>query len=108
MGYKTTITTQHYATLLPQWFCEKYGNSYFISGTLVSSKTELKHYDGQFERDYQHALREAGFFDRIDQIHAVAMGENGYVTKMIITKYEIKYYWLGIENEQQEEYIWVQ
>ena len=99
MGFRTTLTTQHYGTRLPAWFHEKYFENYFIDGTLVSSKCELKHYDDFFEKDLQKALIEIDFFtDNIREMHVVALGEDGFVSKIIVTKETIKYFWLGLDD----------
>lgn len=110
MGFRTTLTTEHFGTQLPKWFHEKYEKNYFIDGTLVSSKCELKHYDDEFEKDYQKALLETDFFsDNLREIHIVAMGEDGYVTKIIITKDKIKYILFGVDDDDTEaECIWQQ
>ena len=107
MGYRTTITTNHYPRELPAWFNDKYKELYFISGTLVTSKKEVKHYDDIFIKDLQKALIESEFFKNNSiKFNVVVLGKDGFVTKIIITNDLIEYYWMGPDEGQEAEDIW--
>lgn len=94
MGYRSTLTTQHYNYDgdLPQWFKEKYNNYFlFPNGTLVSC-TEFKMYSGNdFFEDYQKALIELNILTNNFKVICAVLAEDGKITKVIINKDEIKY-----------------
>jgi len=91
MGFRSTLTTQFYGYDLPDWFKDKYTDYYYINGTLVSSLCELKHYNDEFETDYQKALIECGFFDKIKSMVCAVLAEDGVITKVFISKDDIEY-----------------
>ena len=108
MGFRSTLVSQDYYGKLPDWFIEKYGGwILFPNGLIVSSKHEAKYYDNQFFEDYQKAVIESGFWDDTDiDIVLVVLAEDGFITKVSITKKEIKYTWMddGIESD----HVWCQ
>lgn len=98
MGFRSTLCSQHYPGVLPEWFKEKYNEIVlFPSGLLVVSKIEAKYYDNEFFNDYKKALFEAGFWneneDRIISLSVLA--EDGVITKVNIYKNEILYFLVG-------------
>lgn len=107
MGFRSTLTTQHYGQDLPQWFKEKY-NKYFLfpSGTLASC-TEFKMYSGnEFFEDYQKALIEVGLLKNNFKITCAVLAEDGKITKVTISKDEIKYVWM--DDGYEWEGVWNQ
>tara|TARA_R110002020_G_scaffold109607_1_gene253562 strand:- start:39 stop:374 length:336 start_codon:yes stop_codon:yes gene_type:complete len=104
MGYRSTLVSQDYYGKLPDWFKEKYGGwILFPNGLTVSSKHEAKYYDNQFFEDYQKAVIESGFWDDMYtdiDIVIVVLAEDGFITKVTITKKEIRYTWMedGIDS----------
>ena len=93
MGFRSTLVSQDYPGKLPNWFKEKY-NDYilFSNGLTVSSKREAKFYTNEFFEDYQKAVNESGFWDdKSIEIVIVVLAEDGFVSKVLISKDEIKY-----------------
>jgi hypothetical protein len=105
MGFRSTLVSQHYGRELPQWFHDKYQQDYFISGSLIASKRELKYYDDVFMTDYQRALNESGLLDGLN-MEVIIIAEDGFVTKVIITKDVIRYLWF--DEGQEADHIWCQ
>lgn len=108
MGFRSTLTTEHFGSSLPTWFIEKYKENYFINGTLVSSKCELKHYGNDFLLDYQKALIEINWFDKMSSVCVAIMGEDDFITKVRISKDTIKYFWFREEEAFEADHIWCQ
>lgn len=96
MGFRSVLITDHYGHKLPEWFKEKYNEDFnFLSGTLVSSKAEIKLYSGdEFFQDYQKALAETGILDNSFRVNCVVLHEDGVITKVVISKKEIEYFWI--------------
>jgi hypothetical protein len=111
MGFRSTICSEHYSGNLPDWFKEKYKQTHlFPDGLLVVSKTECKYYTNVFFDDYQKAVKESGFWDDSDlKISIVVLAEDGFISKVVICKNRIKYYWLysGEEDENENDSVWM-
>lgn len=93
MGYRSTLVSNNYGGDLPNWFKEKYSDRLlYPDGTMIVSKSEYKHYDNDLFNDYQKALIEIDFFPSDDFIIGIAViGENRIITKVLISKDEIRY-----------------
>lgn len=107
MGFRSTLTTQHYGHDLPEWFKEKYKSYFnFPSGTLVSC-TEFKMYSGnEFFDDYQKALIEVGLLKNNFKIICAVLAEDGQITRVEISKDEVKYFWMSVDTDW--EGVWNQ
>ena len=93
MGFRSTLVSQDYQGELPNWFKKKY-NDYilFSDGLTVSSKREVKLHTNEFFEDYQKAVNEGGFWDdKSIEIEIVVLAEDGFVSKVLISKDMIKY-----------------
>jgi len=108
MGFRSTLISQDYFGNLPEWFKDKYKDYIlFPSGLMVTSKHEAKYYDNDFFEDYQKAIFESGFWDETDiDIAIVVLAEDGFITKVIISKKKIKYIWM--EEGIDSDYVWCQ
>ena len=100
MGFRSTLTTNHYGADLPDWFKEKYKDCLnFPSGTLVSS-TEFKLHSGNgFFYDYQQALIENGLLEGEFEVRFAVLAEDGIITKVIIRPAGIIYCLLIITHD---------
>jgi hypothetical protein len=62
MGYRSTLVSQYYDGILPDWFKKKYDDKLlFPNGVMICSKTEFKIYDDELFDDYRNALIECGW-----------------------------------------------
>ena len=108
MGFRSALVSQEYHGELPNWFKEKYNGEFFFPvGLMVSSKAETKIYDNNFFEDYQRAINESGFWSEKNiSIVIVVLAEDGFITKVVINKEEIKYIWMdeGVESD----HVWCQ
>ena len=105
MGFRSTLTTNHYGADLPDWFKEKYKDYFnFPSGTLVSS-TEFKLHSGNgFFYDYQQALIENGLLEGEFEVRFAVLAEDGIITKVVITKDDIAYFLMS--QVQKVDGVW--
>ena len=95
MGFRGTLISQYYDGELPQWFKDKHKEFILCPcGLLVSSKKERKYYGNDFFEDYQKAIGESGFWEKYDLTVVIALvGEDGFISKIEISKTQIKYWW---------------
>ena len=92
MGYRHTLVSIHLSDKLPEWFKEKWGFAFYFNSLVVSSKTETKHYNNSFFKDYQKALKEAGRWSGLSTpVYVAVMSEDAVVTKVRITEKAIRY-----------------
>ena len=92
MGFRSTLTTQHYGYKMPEWFKEKYNDKFLITDTLVSQR-EWKMYSGnEFFEDYQRALIEVGILKNGFKVVCAVLAEDDNITKVVITDSQIKYF----------------
>jgi len=101
MGFRSTLTTEHYWWEIPEWFTEKHGDM-FNFGALTSkdgktvpsfpigSRTEKKYYSLLNEEeifvDIQKLVREYG----LTEIVAVLLHECGGITRVAISQDKIR------------------
>lgn len=93
MGFRSTLTIEHYAITWPDWFVEKYSNSvWFGEGNkgVIASKYEAKTY-GMFS-DLHNDIQKAINWDNApESIVLVYLHECGGVTRCQIFKDKIKW-----------------
>jgi hypothetical protein len=108
MGFRSTLVSEHYPGVLPNWFTEKYSDRLlFPNGILIVSKTEWKYYDNDVFEDYKEALIEIGFFSIIEFGVAIAvLAEDQFISKVLINKDKITYIWMDEGVEMQ--HVWKQ
>lgn len=108
MGLRSTLVSQDCDGKLPDWFKDKYNQWIsFPRGLLISSKAERKFYDNEFFEDYQKAVIESGFWNKNDiGIVIVVLGEDDFISKVIIKENEIRYIWM--KNEWEADHVWRQ
>jgi len=108
MGYRSTLVSQHYPGKLPEWFIEKWGSFIKVNGVMIYSIMEFKIYEDDIFVDYHKALNEIGFFDKFSSddfnINITVIGEDGFISKVSVSRYGIKYYWATDFIEQ--EMVW--
>jgi len=103
MGFRSTITTQHYGFKWPEWFKDKYPWFIFPSGSLVCSKYESKFYNNEVFEDMQKAIDWPNF--PLNFVCAI-LHEDGSISKVIITKDKIIYWWM--DDGCEADNVWVQ
>tara|TARA_R110000772_G_scaffold145504_1_gene255484 strand:+ start:27846 stop:28187 length:342 start_codon:yes stop_codon:yes gene_type:complete len=113
MGFRSTICSDHYAGVLPEWFKEKYKDRLlFPNGTLIVSKSEWKYYDNELFEDYQKALKEIDFWlkNRLSEfeVNIAVLHEDGKISKVVILPDSIKYYWTQVNPYFYKENVWMQ
>jgi hypothetical protein len=94
MGFYSTIIGQDYPVNLPRWFGEKYEKYITIKEGLIASKMSAQFYGTEFFDDYQTALNEACWFDRINDafpLTVVVLSEDDDITKVTITRDKIEF-----------------
>lgn len=107
MGFRSTLVSEHYGHTLPTWFIKKYKYIANPEGTLITSHCEFKMYSGnEIFEDYQKALIEAGLLKDNFTVHVVVMAEDSTVTKVVISKNDIKYY--SMVEQYEVDHIWNQ
>lgn len=93
MGYRSTFTTDDWGVTMPPWFVEKWGESVHFgegNGLPISSKYEQKKDGAWSELPSDLALvlkrmpEEASGWK--PNIHLVFMGEDGALTRYLITE----------------------
>ena len=96
MGFRSTIVSEYYNGVLPNWFKERYSDRLlYPDGILIVSKTEWKYDSNNLFEDYRKALIEIGFFDRKNFTVGIAvMAQDQFISKVIIGKDDIKYIWM--------------
>lgn len=94
MGYRHTLTSEHYFAKLGEWFKEKYKDIVYTNEGLISSICERKFYGGiDFFEDYQKALNECDFFDDFGyDVKVVSLSEDGTVTLIEVSKDKIQFF----------------
>lgn len=103
MGYRATVISQYKPGQLPDWFLSKYrgivDNPY---GVTISYRVESKFFLANlFFEDYQRAIRESGFWDDCASIITlVVLGEDGHITKVVVSEQSIEYFWMDGESEE--------
>ncbi len=110
MGFRSTLVGQDYSGNLPKWFKDKYKNILFFGeGVLIASQVESKHYTNDLFEDYQKSLIETDFFEDFPyDISIVVLAEDGFVSKVLISVKEIKYYWLSYDDGLESDHVWCQ
>jgi hypothetical protein len=95
MGYRSSLISQFYSGELPEWFKIKYSVPLlFPNGVMICTKSEMKIESNELWEDYQMALKESGFWDyHIIDVQIVVLSEDGIISKVVIGKKQIKYYW---------------
>lgn len=108
MGFRSTIVSEHYGGILPNWFKEKYSDRLlFPSGTLIVSKAEWKYYDNDLFEDYRKSLLEIGFFNHVSfSVGIAVIAEDQFISKVLIYKDEIKYFWMT--DNFESDHVWCQ
>ena len=93
MGFRSTIVSEHYSGVLPNWFKDKYSDRLlYPDGILIVSKTKWKYYGNDLFEDYRNALIEIGFFDDISfKVGIAVMAEDQFISKVLIGKDGIEY-----------------
>jgi hypothetical protein len=108
MGFRSTITSQHYDHPIPEWFKEKYKEYLlFPSGSFITSSKEFKLYSGmELFSDYQKCLIENGLLKGNFEVVCAVLAEDGGVTRVILSKDRIEYFitedrfqWDGLWNQ---------
>ena len=108
MGLRSTIVSEHYSGVLPNWFKDKYSDRLiYPDGILIVSKTKFKYYTNDLFKDYRKALIETGFFDDISFTVGIAvMAEDQFISKVLVGKDGIKYTWM--EDGFDSDHVWRQ
>lgn len=88
MGFRSVLISHPYRCKLSDEFLEKYSKYYTINSGLIITKYALKFYDAEFFEDLQKAIdwKEFGVCYKCCLLH-----EDGVITKVKITKADIKY-----------------
>lgn len=99
MGFRSTITTEHFGHTVPDWFVEKwpwlqFGTSHDGNNTtpklLITSRREAKFYsefrNEELLKDVQKVLKEVD----VKKLVAVLLHECGGVTRIEITQNDIR------------------
>jgi hypothetical protein len=107
MGFTSTFASQDSGVELPAWFKEKYNDYLHINYGYICSKGGIKIYAHKIFEDYQKALIESGYFcEHIREMEVAVIAENGVVTKVLITKDDIKYNVYYNEYYEDEAVYW--
>lgn len=102
------MSSQYYSGNLPEWFKEKHEDSHlFPDGLMVVSRSECKIRSNEFFEDYHKAITESGMWQKheIITVEVVVLAEDGFVSKVILAKNEIKYFWLL--EVQESDNVWM-
>lgn len=108
MGFRSTIISEYYNGVLPNWFKERYSDRLlYPDGILIVSKTEWKYDSNNLFEDYRKALIEIGFFDSKNFTVGIAvMAEDQFISKVLIGNDDIKYIWM--EDGSNHNNVWRQ
>ena len=108
MGFRSTITSEHYSGSLPYWFKDKYKDRLcFPDGLLLASITEFKYYSNDLFEDFQKCLHEINWWvDHNLTVTIAVLHEDSNISKVIIGKDDIKYFWMKESFESDQ--VWMQ
>lgn len=102
MGYRSTFISDSFnVSKLPYWLKHRYGQILTFEDSVISTKKEIKIYGDMIFEDIQKAMNEV----QITSIYLVVMGEDGSVSKVIISKDNIKYIKYYDTDEGDAEFI---
>lgn len=89
MGYRSTFISEALPIhKLPDWLKEKYKDTLVFTESTIATKYEIKIYGETIFEDIQKALLEVN----LSKTRLVTIGEDGSVSKVIISPNSIKYY----------------
>lgn len=110
MGYRTTFISEWIPSyIFPKWFKDKYESVVNMdTPVFIYSKQEIKMYHesySNFFEDYRKALNECGFFKEIPErkMNISCMGEDGFITKVIVLKDKVRYLHLSYNDIEDDE-----
>lgn len=108
MGFRSTIISEHYAGILPDWFKDKYKDRLsFPDGILLASISEWKYYSNDVFEDFQKALHDIDWWkDHNLTVTIAVLHEDSNISKVVVGKENIKYFIM--KEYYEDDRVWMQ
>ena len=108
MGFRSTLTSEHYSGTLPEWFKDKYKDRLsFPDGLLLASISEWKYYNNELFEDFHKALIEIDFwYGNSLEVNLAVLAEDGTISKVIVSKEGIRY--IIMVSSYIHDSVWMQ